>query len=143
MAGIGLNVRQEASYFAEAQLPLAASLRSLTGRLLDSEDVARRLLAQLDECYTPLYQGNTAILESAWRERLGLLGQEVSVDLGGTEHLGKLHEIAFSGLVLETIGGEILHFQPEAAPPPSRKRRRRILRAAALERFTSSHQREA
>ncbi len=114
VAGIGLNVRQEASFFAEAQLPLAGSLLSLTGQICDSGEVARRLLSQLDDFYALLCQGETGPLESMWRDRLGLLGRDVAVELAGGGHDGRLREIAFSGLVLETAGGELLYLQPEA-----------------------------
>jgi BirA family transcriptional regulator, biotin operon repressor / biotin---[acetyl-CoA-carboxylase] ligase len=114
VAGIGLNVRQEASFFTQAQLPLAGSLFSLTGQLLDSGDVARRLLGVLDDLYASMFQGDTGRLEAMWRNRLGLLGRDVKVDVGSAYHEGRLLEIAFAGLVLELPAGDLLHMLPEA-----------------------------
>jgi BirA family transcriptional regulator, biotin operon repressor / biotin---[acetyl-CoA-carboxylase] ligase len=114
VAGIGLNLRQDAAYFAESQLPLAGSLFSLTGRMLDTEDAARRLLAELDRAYSSLLMGDIASLERVWRDRLGLLGQEVALELAERRIDGKMHELAFTGVVLETTGGEVIHLQPEA-----------------------------
>ena len=114
VAGIGLNVRQDADFFDRAQLPLAGSLLSVTGRSFDSEEVTRRLLAELDLHFDPLVRGDTASLEAMWCDRLGLLGRDVVVELAGSQVEGKLREIAFAGLVLETVGGDVLHLQPEA-----------------------------
>lgn len=112
VAGIGLNVRQESAFFAS--LPLAGSLFSLTGLLFDTADLARRLLRRLDEHFASLVMGEITPLETHWRQRLGLAGQNVRMELDGGWQEGRLHEIAFAGLVLEQQDGVFRHLQPEA-----------------------------
>ena len=113
VVGIGLNVNQPAEFFAAADLPFAASLGSLSGRILAMEPIARALLHRLDDGYASLLAGRMDELEARWRTRLGLTNQMVEVECANQVHRGRLVEASFAGVVLET-DGELLHFAPES-----------------------------
>jgi BirA family biotin operon repressor/biotin-[acetyl-CoA-carboxylase] ligase len=112
VAGIGLNVQQPASFFAQADLPAAASLASLSGVALDTRFVAERLIAQLDAAYGRLVEGDTGTLEALWRERLGLVGRVVVVATLDQITEGRLLDIAWQGILLE-VSGRIVQIPPE------------------------------
>jgi BirA family biotin operon repressor/biotin-[acetyl-CoA-carboxylase] ligase len=113
VAGIGLNVNQPASLFAEANLPLATSLAILTGQSHDAGEVARQLIVVLDEQYDRLFQGDLASLENLWRGRLGLLGKQVKAERARDAVRGRLCEVSFGGVALETPEGQRLDLSPE------------------------------
>jgi BirA family biotin operon repressor/biotin-[acetyl-CoA-carboxylase] ligase len=113
VAGIGLNVNQSAEMFAQAGLTQAASLVMLTGEQLDCDDVARRLIGQLDEEYDRLCQGDLATLEACWKWRVGLLGKPVAAECPDGVFRGRLREMAFAGLELEQPDGRTLVLPPE------------------------------
>lgn len=113
VVGIGLNVRQPASYFEEANLPLGASLFSQCGVQLDWEDVARRLLFHLDEQYVSLLEGDTATLEAIWKWRLSLLGKWVIAETHQGDYRGRLLDVSFDDVILRTSAGET-RLAPEA-----------------------------
>jgi BirA family biotin operon repressor/biotin-[acetyl-CoA-carboxylase] ligase len=114
VAGIGLNVNQPAEVFAEAGLPEAGSLAVFTGERCDTDDMARRLLAQLDEEYDRLCQGDLATLEACWKWRLGLLGKPVLAECSDGVHRGRLLDLGWEGIQLGLPGGDRLCLQPEA-----------------------------
>jgi BirA family biotin operon repressor/biotin-[acetyl-CoA-carboxylase] ligase len=113
VAGIGLNVAQTDEQFVQAGLPLATSLAANGSQGMDSHSVARLLLQQLDEWYDRLCQGDLASLESVWKDRLELLGEEVLVEGANETRRGRLVEMGFSGIVLEQHDGPGL-LPPEA-----------------------------
>ncbi|MBI3822107.1 MAG: biotin--[acetyl-CoA-carboxylase] ligase [Planctomycetes bacterium] len=113
VVGIGLNVTQSAELFEQAGLPDAASLGSISGKSLTSEDVARNLIGQLDQRYHHLVTGDLAAIETPWKERLGLVGQAVVVECVQHRHHGRLLEAAFGGLQLESAAGEVVCLPPE------------------------------
>lgn len=113
VVGIGLNVRQPASFFEETQLPLGGSLLSQTGKMVDWETAARLMLAHLDEEYDRLLQDGPQPLEALWKWRLGLLGRQVRVETAQGLQSGRLLEVSFDGLLLQT-GESYLRLQPEA-----------------------------
>src|SRR5205807_10605382 len=51
VVGIGLNVNQSSEHFVAADLPDAASLAILTGKILDRRHILEVLIANLDEGY--------------------------------------------------------------------------------------------
>ncbi len=112
VAGIGLNVNQTADDFARAGLPDAASLRMFSDTPLDRDAVARQLLHHLDEEYDRLCGGDLLALEACWKWRLGLLGKPVAAECADTTHHGRLRELAFDGVELETAAGP-LRLAPE------------------------------
>lgn len=103
--GIGLNVTQSAEAFANADLPLAGSLASVSGKTLASDAVAETLLDRLDARYGPLAEGSVASLEAAWRERLGLTGQMALVETTDGDLRGEVLEVGFDGLIVRTDEG--------------------------------------
>ncbi len=105
VAGIGLNVNQSAADFARAELPDAGSLALYLGRHLDRDEAARQLIRQLDEEYDRLWHGDLATLESCWKWRLGLLGRNVAAECHDATHFGRLHELSWDFVELETADG--------------------------------------
>jgi BirA family biotin operon repressor/biotin-[acetyl-CoA-carboxylase] ligase len=102
VAGIGLNVNQDARWFAAAKLPEAASLATLAKKEFDCRLVMQTLIQCLDDEYRHLQEGDLAALELRWKRRLELLDKQVAVDCSGEIHLGRLKDIAFNGLELDT-----------------------------------------
>lgn len=113
VVGIGLNVNQSADDFARLGLPEATSLAVSTGRPLDVKAITRQLILQLDADYDRLQSGGLGELEACWQGRLGLEGQAVSLELmDATVLVGRLVELSFRGLALETVG-VMRRFRPE------------------------------
>jgi BirA family biotin operon repressor/biotin-[acetyl-CoA-carboxylase] ligase len=113
VAGIGLNLNQREEDFQRMELPQAASLAWFTSRSHDRDEVARLLLRQLDEEYERLLHGDLATLETCWRWRIGLLGEEVQVECADGMFRGRLRELGWDGLELERPGEALLRIPPE------------------------------
>lgn len=113
VVGIGLNVNQSAEVFAAAGLPDAGSLALFADGPRDCRDMARLLITQLDAEYQRLLDGDLASLEERWAERVGLLDREVLVEGHTANHRGRLREMAWDGLLLETPDGTLLRLLPE------------------------------
>jgi BirA family biotin operon repressor/biotin-[acetyl-CoA-carboxylase] ligase len=112
IAGIGLNVTQSAEDFAAAGLPDATSLAASTCRPFDTAEVARALLEELDVAYV-LLDAKLETLETTWAERIGLLGEMVTAETtDGTLHRGRLRNLTFDGLELESDGA-VVRLMPE------------------------------
>ena len=104
VVGIGLNVQQPAAFFSAVDLPLGASLTSLSGKPLETQVVAQRLIRQLDLAYDRLLQGDTDSLQALWQERLGLLGEQVVVEMFDQNKEGRLLGVGWQGVVLQEAG---------------------------------------
>jgi BirA family transcriptional regulator, biotin operon repressor / biotin---[acetyl-CoA-carboxylase] ligase len=124
VAGIGLNLNQSEEDLQQMELPQAASLACFTGCKHDRDEVARLLLRQLDEEYERLLHGDFTTLETRWKWRVGLLGEEVQVECADCIRHGRLRELGWDGLELEQPGEALLRIPPElvrhlygAAPP--------------------------
>lgn len=113
VAGVGLNVRQPAEVFAAAGLPQAGSLAMFAERELDVREVAGLLLRQMDEEYDRLRREDLRSLESNWVRYLGLLGQRVHVECHNGDHQGRLVDLHWDGVALETPGQSDLVLAPE------------------------------
>jgi BirA family biotin operon repressor/biotin-[acetyl-CoA-carboxylase] ligase len=113
VAGIGLNVQQSAGDFARADLPLATSLCQHCPHPLDTDEVARQLLGQLDEEYDRLCQGARTTLEASWLQYLGLVGKDVVAECPIDRYPGRLVEAGFDRLVLNRPGAAPLLLTPE------------------------------
>ena len=112
--GIGLNVSQPAAFFEEAGLTLGGSLLSVAGAVFDHQDVARRLIHQLDDDYARLVDGDFTMLEARWKARLGLLGKDVRVEtLSGDRH-GRLLDVSLDAVELEVGAAAPLRLMPES-----------------------------
>jgi BirA family biotin operon repressor/biotin-[acetyl-CoA-carboxylase] ligase len=113
--GVGLNLNQTAEQFAERGLPDATSFQMLTGRTFDRDAVLGVVLAKLDAEYSRLANGSPAILEGGWRWRLGLLGKAVTAELfDGTAVSGRVRQLGFDGVELESDDGVFRVLKPEA-----------------------------
>jgi BirA family transcriptional regulator, biotin operon repressor / biotin---[acetyl-CoA-carboxylase] ligase len=112
VVGIGLNVRQSAEDFLEAQLD-ATSLNQVAAESLSTEHVARTLLRVLDDQYALLLQGDLATLEEGWRSHLGLLGRQVVAECTSGVHRGKLRGLTFDLVELEQPGKPVFLVRPE------------------------------
>lgn len=106
VAGIGLNLNQAPEEFVQADLPEAGSLRLFTGQQYDVEDMARRLIAELDRNYQKLTKGDWQGLEAYWRHRFGLLGEWVEIEGTKETYTGRLLSLNFDAVVLESEFGE-------------------------------------
>jgi BirA family biotin operon repressor/biotin-[acetyl-CoA-carboxylase] ligase len=114
VCGIGLNVSQPAGAFAQAGLADATSLTASAGIAADYQDVARRLICRLDEDYDRLLQGDLGTLEACWKCHLGLLGKPVIAEaIRETVH-GRLMDLTFDAVQIETATGQIMRLAPEA-----------------------------
>jgi BirA family biotin operon repressor/biotin-[acetyl-CoA-carboxylase] ligase len=112
VVGIGLNVTQPAEWFAQAGLTEGTSLALHANQSLVSRDVALSLITQLDECYRRLLAGHLGELETSWQRHLGLDGSQVVVECMGESLRGRLLNVTFAGLELETAGQKV-RLQPE------------------------------
>lgn len=114
IVGLGLNVNQATQDFGSAGLSDATSLALVAGRSFDVDEVAGRLLAQLDAEYATLLCGELAELEARWKWRVGLLGRAVSIELiDGTHLVGRLMDLTFAGAFLQTPAGSVAQVIPE------------------------------
>jgi|SRR5262245_26574646 len=112
--GIGLNVRQPAAFFEQTGLTLGGSILSITGAEHDHADVARKLIARLDDDYARLTEGDLAALEASWRARLGVVDQSVRIETLTARHQGHLIDLTLDGVAID-IGSEMpLLLAPEA-----------------------------
>ncbi len=113
VVGIGLNVSQSADMFAQAGLPDACSLAMMGAPPLDYETVAKTLLTELDTQYDALLQGDAHTLKTQWKWRLGLLGKQVHVESVHGDLFGRVLDMTFTGIDLETAPGEVRRILPE------------------------------
>ncbi|OWK34476.1 biotin--[acetyl-CoA-carboxylase] ligase [Fimbriiglobus ruber] len=103
VAGMGLNLNQTADDFAAAGLPDATSLALVSGQPFESRAATAAVIQCLDAEYSRLVTGDLLTLETAWKRRIGLVGQLVSCDLhDGTAVVGRLRDMSFDGLEIET-----------------------------------------
>jgi BirA family biotin operon repressor/biotin-[acetyl-CoA-carboxylase] ligase len=112
--GIGLNVRQPASFFEQAGLTLGGSLLSVRGREFDHDEVARQLIRRLDDDYARLADGDFGTLEALWKQRLQLLGRDVLVEACAARHRGRLLDVTFDAVELDAGEPQPLRLLPEA-----------------------------
>jgi BirA family biotin operon repressor/biotin-[acetyl-CoA-carboxylase] ligase len=114
VVGLGLNVSQPGETFAEAGLPDAGSLWSLSGRRFETDEVACRLIGRLDADYDRLLHGDAAAIESLWKQRLGLCGTNVRLVTASQVIHGRLMVVAFDGVDVQLDDGAIVRLAPES-----------------------------
>ncbi len=114
VAGIGLNVTQTEEQLAAAGLPLATSLQAAGAAHADRDDVARALLARLNEEYEQLCRGERVVLEACWKWHLGLLGRDVYAECADGVRQGRLLEMGFDGIVVDSSHSGTVVLPPEA-----------------------------
>jgi BirA family biotin operon repressor/biotin-[acetyl-CoA-carboxylase] ligase len=115
VVGIGLNLNQTADEFAAAELPDATSLGIASGAAIDLRAAAGAVVRKLDFEYARLAAGELVAVEADWKWRIGLLGRRVVVEhADGTTTAGRLREVAFDGLEVETGDGAVRVVAPES-----------------------------
>jgi BirA family biotin operon repressor/biotin-[acetyl-CoA-carboxylase] ligase len=114
VVGLGVNVTQPAEAFAAAGLPDAGSLFSMSGLMLDTGNVASRLIQHLDAEYAGLVNGAWDVLEQRWRDRLGVVGRHVQVETAGRPLQGRLVHLGLDSIALEGADGVPISMEPEA-----------------------------
>jgi len=116
VAGIGLNLNQTAAEFAQAHLPTATSLGIAAGSgYIDPRTAAGVVIRALDREWVRLMNGERVAVEADWKWRVGLLGRHVVIEhANGEESTGRLRDMAFDGLELETQDGYVRVIAPEA-----------------------------
>jgi hypothetical protein len=65
------------------------------------------LLSRLDEVYAELLRGDLELLESRWKWRLGLLGQPVVAETATGPVRGRLLDLTFAAVELQTETGVV------------------------------------
>jgi len=114
VVGIGLNLNQEPNTFLADGLTEAGSLHLFTGHRYDGEQVARELIACLDQQYQHLLSGELAPLESRWRDGLDLVGRYVFVEGHTGSYRGYVLDLTFDGVALVADAAEPLLLPPES-----------------------------
>ena len=84
------------------RLERICSRRAASDRLIKVWDVAS--LGQGIEPKGLILQGDTDTLEALWKERLGLLGEQVVVEMFDQTKEGRLLDIAWEGVLVEEAG---------------------------------------
>jgi BirA family biotin operon repressor/biotin-[acetyl-CoA-carboxylase] ligase len=114
VVGIGLNLNQTADEFAGANLPDASSLGVVSGRAIDVRTAAEVVIRKLDLEYARLATERVAV-EADWKWRVGLLGRHVVIEHpDGATTTGRLRDMAFDGLDVETGDGFVRVIAPES-----------------------------
>ena len=108
VVGIGLNVNQSEADFPPELHATATSLRLWTGREWNRNEVAARLLVEMDSLYRMMRRGEFFRVLAQWRERCATLGESVTLRLGH----GTLHGVAEAleedgSLLLRTAEGNL------------------------------------
>lgn len=115
VVGIGLNLNQSVADFAAAGLPEATSLGAAAGGWIDPGAALVAVVRRLDAEYDRLRAGETVALEAEWKWRVGLLGRQVVIDTAdGGAVVGRLREMGFDGLEVETGEAGFLTIRPES-----------------------------
>jgi BirA family biotin operon repressor/biotin-[acetyl-CoA-carboxylase] ligase len=114
VVGIGLNVNQTVDSLTKAGLTEACALAHFSSEPLDRMELARSLIKQLDSEYERLCRGDQGTLESTWTRRLGLVGEDVLIECPAALYRGRLTQLTWEGVELDTGGEDPLRFRPES-----------------------------
>jgi BirA family biotin operon repressor/biotin-[acetyl-CoA-carboxylase] ligase len=100
--GIGLNVNLDAADFDPELRDTATSLSREAGTRFDRSDLARELIARLDQLYDFAVSAGTESLDAAWSDRLEQRGLPVVIDTSAGKITGRLTEASLArGLTLQ------------------------------------------
>lgn len=104
--GIGLNVNVTAADLPADLQKSATSLQVLRGERLDRSEVVRSLIRRIDAHYLNGLNGDDALLNACWRDRLELFGLRVRVQTTSESIHGHLLDASLrQGLTLRTDEG--------------------------------------
>ena len=109
--GMGINVNWSPQGVVDGRdlAQVATSLSSAAGQAIDRLALLRALLTRLDARYYALRQGQREELFGAWRGRLAMLGQQVSVQLPQGELRGVAEDVEPSGALRVRDEHGVLH----------------------------------
>lgn len=100
IVGIGINVNFDPAEHQEIAAT-ATSLRALTGGEVSRLEILRALLAEVEARYDSLLRGpGEDVLWREWRERLGTIGQQVTVSDGTRRERGLVVDVTADGALL-------------------------------------------
>lgn len=110
VSGIGLNVNQSNSELAEVMSP-ATSLAICAGKEFFLEKLRQELAEKIKKYYI-MYRSNSGDILRSWRGENRLIGENlVLISPDGQERQGCFIDIGEDGgMILESPGGEIFHF---------------------------------
>lgn len=106
VCGIGINLLQDSSYFAERELPYGGSVFSETGKRISREEVMAALLNQFEQLFERYQADGFAALKGRYEEKCVTLHRQVRVIAGGTECEALALGVADDGRLLCEIAGE-------------------------------------
>jgi BirA family biotin operon repressor/biotin-[acetyl-CoA-carboxylase] ligase len=106
--GVGVNINYPVESMPDAIRKRATSMISLAGASVSRENVARRLIQDLDRCYGELEETGFQALAARWQTRFGLRGKKVRVEMTDRIIIGTARGIDRDGaLLLEDSRGEL------------------------------------
>lgn len=97
LIGVGINCNR--TRFPPELEAIAMSIAGACGRYVDRGMLLVALAQRLDAALHAIAAGRLDRLTAAFRDRLGLLGRRVAIDVGG-EQLGVLADVDFDALTL-------------------------------------------
>ena len=109
VTGIGINVNQEK--FPDQIKEKAISLYNILGNKVDQIELLKDILFYFENFYFRFLSGEKEKLLDEWKNKISLLGKEVTVKSDGKKYQGKAVDIAKDGrLVLLTDKSEKIKF---------------------------------
>jgi len=109
VTGIGINVNQEK--FPNQIKEKAISLYNILGNKVDQIELLKDILFYFENFYFRFLSGEKEKLLDEWKNKISLLGKEVTVKSDGKKYQGKAVDIAKDGrLVLLTDKSEKIKF---------------------------------
>ncbi|MBI4840574.1 MAG: biotin--[acetyl-CoA-carboxylase] ligase [candidate division NC10 bacterium] len=110
--GMGVNVNHGAPDLPEDLLPVATSLRLVSGRTIPRCDLAVALYNSMDRWYQVFRQGQTGTILAHGRQRSATLGESVDVLAGEERWRGRAVDLDADGaLLVQEEGGAVRRVQ--------------------------------
>jgi len=106
IVGIGLNVNQENFN----SLPLALSIKQITGSETDLNELLNSLLSRIDYYYDQLGQGKDELLRSAYHQALYCRGEERAFRAEGQKFTGVIQATNQSGQLIVWTPAKTYYF---------------------------------
>lgn len=109
VTGIGINVNQEE--FPDQIKENAISLFNILGKKVDKLELLKNIIFYFENFYFRFLNGEKEKLLNEWKNKISLLGKEITVKSDGKEFQGKALDIAKDGrLILLTDKSERMKF---------------------------------
>lgn len=107
VVGIGINVNQD--YFPDDIGQRATSLKIEYQQTIERRRLLIDLLGSLDEYYYLLLAGKEKILLEIWKEKLGIIGEEVAIYSSDNVYYGRVLDISDQGELILKDDKNISH----------------------------------